>query len=83
MTVDRAPEVTVDARIRPFGELHIGGSGPVVTAAFAYLLIVGAATGAAAVLARGGRGADNAVAGAAVFISVLVLGVWGSTRLKS
>jgi hypothetical protein len=75
-------EVKLGLRIRRFLEIHITDHGPTLNAVFAYLLIVAAATGAAATIGSIDSIKGNAVAYTAVFVTALVVGVWGNKRLR-
>ncbi len=78
-----ASEVKPSVRTRRFLEIHVTDHGPALNAVFAYILIVAAATGAAAAtMGSVDSIKGNAVAYTAVFVAVLVVGVWGNKRLK-
>jgi hypothetical protein len=74
-------EVRLAGRVRRFVRINLAGHGPSVGAAFVYLLIVIAATGAAVAFGITTRiKGDSTVA--VVFVIVLVVGVWGHKRLR-
>jgi hypothetical protein len=77
-----ASEVEPGVRTHRFLEIHVTDHGPTLNAVFAYILIVAAAGAAAATMGSVDSIKGNAVAYTAVFVAVLVVGVWGNKRLK-
>lgn len=79
---DSGSEVSIRLRIQRLGELSIGGRGPTISAAAAYLLIVAGATGSAAAIATIPSLRDHPLVIGAVFFVVLVMGLWGHHKLR-